>query len=92
MDFQNLIASIISTPYLIVIAKYNITETIITNPILLFFFAQYPLGKFAFTWNKISVKLMAKIRYIRFKNKKTIQLKELETLYNQIVETVISAK
>ena len=60
--------------------------------ILLFFFAQYPLGKFAFTWNKISVKLMAKIRYIRFKNKKTIQLKELETLYNQIVETVISAK
>ena len=59
--------------------------------VLLFFFAQYPLGKFALSWNSMTKKCLGTIRYLRLKHKKTIQLKELETLYNQIVETVFEA-
>ena len=60
--------------------------------ILLLFFAQYPLGKLALSWNKTIRKYLANIQYLKFKYKKTIQLKELKTLYNQIVETVLSSK
>ncbi|MEI6052496.1 MAG: hypothetical protein WCQ44_07330, partial [Opitutaceae bacterium] len=60
--------------------------------IMLFFFAQYPLGKFSLTWNKLIKRNLGQIRYFKLKYKKTIQLYELETLYNQIVETILSVK
>ena len=59
---------------------------------LLFFVAQYPLGKFALSWNKLIKNWFGSIRYLNLKNKKTIRLTEFEALYNQIVETVLSVK
>ena len=57
--------------------------------VLLFFVAQYPLGKLALSWYKKAIKWLASIRLLNLSKEKTIQLKEAEVLYNQIVDIVM---
>ncbi len=60
--------------------------------VLLFFVAQYPLGKLALSCYKKAVKWWANIRLLNLSKEKTIQLKEAEVLYNQIVEIILMGK
>ncbi len=60
--------------------------------VLLFMFIQYPFGKLSLWWYRKFVKYCSSIRYLYLKKRKTIQLNELEAIYNQIVNVIITSK
>ena len=55
---------------------------------IIFFFTQYPFGKWAFKWNSKTTKFRAKLRFIQLTRKKSSDLKEAQKLRIQIIRMV----
>lgn len=70
---------------------FGLSVTSLWWAVLLFFFAQYPLGKISLFLYKKMRKLCAKIRYRRLELNKKEELTEIKSLRNRIIKIISNA-
>ncbi|MDP4238036.1 MAG: 1-acyl-sn-glycerol-3-phosphate acyltransferase [Bacteroidota bacterium] len=56
---------------------------------LIFFFVQYPLGKWAIKWNREAKRFMAKRRYLKLLRKKSTDLARAQSVREQIIGMIL---
>lgn len=70
---------------------FGLTVTGLWWAVLLFFFAQYPLGKMSLNLYKKMRKFIAKIRYRKLQMKNKVELDEVKSIRNQIINIISNA-